>query len=112
RQSEKPVGDRAAERSLLGPLYVDVDELVVVGGVGKSVDPLLGQLLPLRVAEVRAGRLAQAGDGRFQAAVVRRGQFRQASARRGSVRQGAATVPTPCPLRRPTDVVPIRFMLT
>ncbi len=32
---------------VLGPLGVDVDPLVVVGGVGEEVDPLLGDRLPL-----------------------------------------------------------------
>ena len=36
--------DRAAERPVLRPLDVDVDPLVVTGGVGERVDPVLGDL--------------------------------------------------------------------
>jgi hypothetical protein len=32
------LGDRLAERSVLGPLDVDVNPLVVVGGVREAVD--------------------------------------------------------------------------
>ena len=59
RQREEAVRDRAAERRLLGPLDVDVDELVVVGRVGELVDARLGHLLPVGVADVRARALAQ-----------------------------------------------------
>jgi thiamine pyrophosphokinase len=39
------VGDRSAEGALLrGALGVDVDPLVVAGGVGKRVDTLLGDI--------------------------------------------------------------------
>jgi len=36
-QREVPVRDRAAERALLGLLHVDVDPLVVAGGLGELV---------------------------------------------------------------------------
>ena len=48
------MGDRPAERPGLGPLDVDVDPLVVAGGVGELVDPLLGDLHVVAVAEVLA----------------------------------------------------------
>src|SRR2546429_3977156 len=54
RQREVTVGDGAAERTFLGPLDVDVDPLVVAGGLGERVDPLLGDLQPVAVAEVLA----------------------------------------------------------
>jgi hypothetical protein len=39
REGEKPVGDRGAKGGLFFcPLHVDVDELVVQGGVGEIVD--------------------------------------------------------------------------
>jgi hypothetical protein len=46
------VGDRPAERSGPGPFHVDVDPLVVAGGVGEALHLLLGYLVPLAVAEV------------------------------------------------------------
>jgi hypothetical protein len=45
------VGDRAAERRVLGPLGVDVDPLVVAGDLGERVDVVLGDLVPLRGPE-------------------------------------------------------------
>ena len=48
------MGDRAAERPGLGPLDVDVDPLVVAGGVGELVDLVLGDLDVVAVAEVLA----------------------------------------------------------
>src|SRR4051794_3192071 len=42
------MGDGAAERALLlRPLHVDVDPLVVAGGVGERVDLVLGDLQPV-----------------------------------------------------------------
>jgi hypothetical protein len=49
------VRDGPAEGAGPGRLDVDVDPLVVAGGVGELVDPLLGHLHPLGAAEVRAG---------------------------------------------------------
>jgi hypothetical protein len=50
------VGDRAAEgRFLPRPLDVDVDPLVVAGGVGELVHPLLGDVDPVRGAELLTG---------------------------------------------------------
>jgi hypothetical protein len=43
------VRDGAAERAGRGPLPVDVDPLMVAGGVGEGVDPLLGDLEPAAV---------------------------------------------------------------
>ena len=55
RQGEVAVGDRAAERALLlRPLGVDVDPLVVAGGVGEQVHLLLGDLDVVGVPEVLA----------------------------------------------------------
>src|SRR5581483_7474416 len=56
------VGDRAAERPRLGPLRVDVDPLVVVGGVGEGVHPLLGDLQPAALAQVLPGQGPDAGQ--------------------------------------------------
>jgi hypothetical protein len=57
------VGDRPAEGALgRGPLDVDVDPLVVAGGVGEEVHPLLGDLHVVAVAEVLAEELLEAGD--------------------------------------------------
>ena len=53
------MGDRGAERPGLGPLDVDVDPLVVAGGVGELVDLLLGDLDVVAVAEVLADERAQ-----------------------------------------------------
>src|SRR6187402_609716 len=43
-QGHEAVRDRRAERAGRGPLHVDVDPLVVVGGVGEELDPLLRDL--------------------------------------------------------------------
>ena len=59
RQRQVAVRDRAAERTVLRPLRVDVDPLVVAGRVGEAVDPLLGDLDPVAVAEVLPLRGAQ-----------------------------------------------------
>ena len=53
------MGDRPAEGPGLGPLDVDVDPLVVAGGIGELVDPLLGDLERVAVAEVLTGEAAQ-----------------------------------------------------
>ena len=45
-QGEVAVGDGAAERSALGRLGVDVDPLVVAGGVGEQVDLRLVDEVP------------------------------------------------------------------
>ena len=63
RQREVAVGDRAAEGALgVGPLDVDVDPLVVAGGVGEQVHPLLGDLHVVAVAEVLSHELLEPGD--------------------------------------------------
>jgi hypothetical protein len=51
RQREVAVRDGRAERPLLRPLHVDVDPLVVVGGVGELVDALLRDRHPVTRAE-------------------------------------------------------------
>ena len=48
------MGDRAAERSGVGLLDVDVDPLVVAGGVREQVDLILGDLDVRAVAEMLA----------------------------------------------------------
>ena len=63
RQGEVAVGDRAAERALLlRPLGVDVDPLVVAGGVGEEVHLLLGDLHVVGVPEVLSDLVLQPGD--------------------------------------------------
>jgi hypothetical protein len=47
------MGDRGAERSGRGALRVDVDPLVVAGGVGERVDPVLVHGEPVAGAQVR-----------------------------------------------------------
>ena len=54
RQRVVAVGDRAAERRLLRALGIDVDPLVVAGGVGERVDVVLGDLVPVGDAELLA----------------------------------------------------------
>ena len=63
RQRQVAVGDRAAEGALLlGPLDVDVDPLVVAGGVGEQVHLLLRDLDVVAVAEVLTHEVAEAVD--------------------------------------------------
>ena len=66
------MGDRRAEWSGGRTLGVDVDPLVIVGGVGERVDPILADLPPFAVSEMRADQSAQlvhaADDGRHAAA--------------------------------------------
>ena len=57
------MGDRRPERPVLRALGIDVDPLVVAGGVGELIDPVLGDLQPLAVPEVRARRRAQLVGG-------------------------------------------------
>ena len=55
RESEVTVGDGRLERTLhSGTLGVDMNPLVVEGGIGKLVNTFLGQLYPLAHAEVLA----------------------------------------------------------
>ena len=67
--------DRAAERALLcGAFRVDVDPLVVAGGVGELVHLVLGDLDPVAVAEMLAGPGPQAvdpvDDGRHRSTII------------------------------------------
>src|SRR5690606_30271428 len=65
RQRQVAVRDRPAERALLGALDVHVDPLVVAGGVGEQVHPVLGDLQPVAAAERPAdllGELVQAPE--------------------------------------------------
>ena len=54
RQRQVAVGDRAAERAGLGAFDVDVDPLVIAGGLGELVDLVLGDLDVRAVAEMLA----------------------------------------------------------
>ena len=58
-----PCAIGAAERAVLRALGVDVDPLVVVGGVGEQVDAVLRDLEPVGVAEVGAGQAGGVGVG-------------------------------------------------
>ena len=49
------MGDRGAERAVLGAFRVDVDPLVVAGGVGEFVDLFLGDFAVFGDPEVGAG---------------------------------------------------------
>ena len=62
RQGQVAVGDGAAEGTGLGPLGIDVDPLVVAGGVGEQVDLLLGDLDVVAVAEVLPDLVLQPSD--------------------------------------------------
>ena len=59
RQRQIAVRDGRAERAVLRARGIDVDPLVVAGGVGEQVHPLLGDLHPLAEPEVRSLRRAQ-----------------------------------------------------
>jgi hypothetical protein len=62
------VGDRPAERTLRGALWINMYPLVVAGGVGEKVDLVLVDLESVRPAEVLTLELAQSlwssNDGR------------------------------------------------
>jgi hypothetical protein len=65
RQGQVPVGDRAPERSLRGPYRVHVDPLVIAGGLGERIDPVLGHLMSGAVSEVLTdewGEVLDRGD--------------------------------------------------
>lgn len=47
------MGDAGAERAVLGALGID-DPLVVIGGVGEAVDPLLLDLDPIGDSQIPA----------------------------------------------------------
>jgi hypothetical protein len=67
------VGDGPAEGPGLGPLDVDVDPLVVAGGVGEEVHGLLGDEVRLGRAELGPHQVLEAVDalhGRGHAAVL------------------------------------------
>ena len=46
RQRQQSVRDRPAEGAAGGPLRIDVNPLMILGGVGEEVDALLGDLQP------------------------------------------------------------------
>src|SRR3954451_6673317 len=63
RQGQVAVRDRAAVRALLlRALDVDVDPLVVNGGVGEEIDRVLGHLVPVAGAQLLALQRGQFGD--------------------------------------------------
>src|SRR3954447_21803733 len=65
REGHEPVRDRAAVGALgLGPLDVDVDPLVVTGGVGEEVDRVLGHLVPVARSQLLAHEAGQLRHGR------------------------------------------------
>src|SRR5436190_5299874 len=76
REGEKAVRDRRAERTGLRALDVDVNPLVVVGGVGEELDPLLRHGDPVADADVLADELLQLGDRLECSHCVRRPQGR------------------------------------
>ena len=58
------MSDRAAERRLCRPPFVNMNELVVVGSIGKQVDPFLCDLEPFGRLELGADQRGQvAGSG-------------------------------------------------
>ena len=59
RQCQQPVCDRPAERATGRALRVDVDPLMVVGGVGEHIDAVLCDLEPLRRTDLAALRRDQ-----------------------------------------------------
>src|SRR6266568_2814654 len=66
RQGPEAMGDGAAEGSGLGPLGIDVDPLMVAGGIGEGVDLLLSDRMPVAYAGFFADVLLElfdAGDG-------------------------------------------------
>src|ERR1700722_6160509 len=70
RQGQVTVRDRAAIGALRGALGLDVDPLMIMGGVGEDVDLVLGDRVPLARPDLLAdqveqvGRLAQLGGHR------------------------------------------------
>src|SRR5436190_13873546 len=56
RQGEQQVGDCSTEGAIGGAGRVDVDPLVVVGGSGELIDPILIDLKPISGAEFVSGR--------------------------------------------------------
>src|SRR3954447_11570769 len=58
-QGEVAVRDRRSEGSLLRALHVHMDPLVVPGGVGERVDPLLGDGDPRAGTEILSGQGAE-----------------------------------------------------
>ena len=54
RQSQVAVGDAGTERPAGGALRVDMDPLMIAGGLGKQVDPLLGQQQPVGAPQIHA----------------------------------------------------------
>ena len=62
REREVAVGDRRPVRAGRGTLGIDVDPLVVAGGVGERVHAFLRDLEPIAVAEVLADSGFDLGD--------------------------------------------------
>jgi hypothetical protein len=66
RQRQIAVGDGGAERTVGGTGRVHMDPLVVAGGLGEQVDPLLVDLDPVAGPDLGAdggGQLGRGGEG-------------------------------------------------
>jgi len=50
------VGDRAAKRGVFGHVGIDMDELLILGDLGKSVDARLIDLEPTAKADLGADK--------------------------------------------------------
>ncbi len=47
------MGDRAAKGRLRSEFGIDMDELVIIGGLCKGIDTLLGDLMPVAHSQLR-----------------------------------------------------------
>src|SRR6202035_4699417 len=64
RERQESMRDGGAEGTRRRALGVDMNPLMVIGGVGKCIDLLLRDLAPLAVPDVFAGQCCQLGDAR------------------------------------------------
>jgi hypothetical protein len=62
RKGQKSMGDGSAEGRLCRPFRVDMDELVIIGGVGECVDARLRNLDPLGDSKFRANEALDVGE--------------------------------------------------
>src|SRR5207248_11553014 len=67
RQRQKAMGNRAAERRILGPRAIDVDPLEVLDRAREGVDTRLGDLHPWREAHFLADTRLELADGAHRA---------------------------------------------
>ena len=56
------MGDSPAEGGLGRALRIDMDELVIVGGVSEKVDPRLGHIHPVGDADLHADQIGNFCD--------------------------------------------------